>query len=238
MSDVTTRSEELDEKEKAFLRRRSDRESWWLVPVLLAALAILFFVSVGLGWYVNQQAAQLRRERDDKATALAQVKQLTDQQEELQRRLLATSDPDQVKALAAQIEDLRTKTAVAVEGQAGTAGPPGLPGLNGIQGPAGPAGAAGPPGPQGTAGPAGANGTVGPAGPAGPRGPTGRPGPQGEAGPPGPQGEPGPPGPQGPAGEPAPTTTTTTTEPATTTTTTRGRPTTTTTTRPILGGAR
>jgi hypothetical protein len=182
-----------------------------LIPVLGAISLLLFFLACGLSWWAISQNQDLRAERNDKANALAQVKQLSDQMQILQLRLADTSDPDQIRVLADQIKELGARTEqVVVNGEPGTAGPPGLPGLNGAPGPPGVQGEPGPQGPLGPQGPAGQS-IVGPRGPEGPAGPQGEPGPpgvQGEPGPPGVQGEPGP---AGPPGEPATTTTTTAT---------------------------
>lgn len=211
MSDVVTRSDQLDDRVMKFRRRTGDRHPA-LVPALFVALAILAFLSTILLWRTADQARTLRKERNEKASALAQVEALTIQQAELHKRLAETTDPAQKEAISGQLEDLTDQTQRAVEGQAGIAGPPGLPGLDGMAGEPGPVGAAGPGGSTGPAGLQGSSGIPGPtgeAGPAGPAGASGPVGPQGEAGPAGPQGEPGPAGPQGPPGEPTPTTTTT-----------------------------
>lgn len=208
-NDAVARSDRLDAAQAGFDQpRRHDR----LIPILMTLLTVLFLLTCFLLWRTSRQAAALRSERNAKTTALQQVKQLTDQQAELQHRLEGTDDPDQLRALAAQIADLRAKTSRATDGEAGEAGPPGIPGLNGLPGADGRDGRDGAPGPAGPAGPAGAVGRPGAPGPAGPAGP------QGDPGPAGPQGEPGPAGPQGEPGQDA--TTTTTTEPPTTTTTT------------------
>jgi hypothetical protein len=210
MPDPTARSDALD---RASAKR--DREPSpgtdvpWLVPALVAVLVALVLLSSFLWWTSARNADRYRKANTEKATALQQIKQLIDQQAELQRRLAATPDPAQKDAIANQLADLTNKTAVAVEGKAGVAGPPGLPGLNGA---------------PGNAGPQGSPGAVGPAGPAGVQGPpgaTGSPGPAGPQGIPGETGPAGPAGPQGPPGEPAPTTsssTTTTTGPTPATT--------------------
>ncbi len=187
------------------------REKTWVIPTLLAVVAILFFSTCFLWWRTIYQNQELRRERNAKAAALQQVKQLSDQQAELQRRISATDDPGQLRQLAEQVKALGEQTQRVAGGQAGPAGPPGLPGLNGLPGEQGPAG---------EPGPSGVNGVDGATGQAGPPGPRGDPGPAGPQGPPGPQGEPGPPGPQGPPGPAAePVATTTTSAPSTTTTT-------------------
>lgn len=183
----------------------------WLVPTLVGLLVVLLLLSTWL-WAANARTAgKYRKANAAKATALAQIRQLTDQQAELQRRLAATADPAQIGSLNRQLADLTGKTQTAVEGKAGAAGPPGLPGLNGAPGAAGPQGS---PGAAGPPGPAGAQGSAGAPGAAGPGGPQGVPG---EMGPPGPT------GPQGPPGQDATTTTTsspTTSSSSSTTTTT------------------
>jgi hypothetical protein len=189
--------DDLETRVEEFQIHRKQATETQIVPKLFVALAVISLVALVSLWWAVGQAQQLRRERNAKAAALTQVKQLTDQQAELQRRIAATDDPGQLKQLAEQVKALGEQARVVAEGEAGPAGPPGLPGLNGIPGdpgPAGPAGPAGPvgeTGPQGPAGPAGAGGAPGPPGPAGPRGDPGPPGPQGEPGPAGPQGEPG-----------------------------------------------
>lgn len=196
--------------------------------VAAIALVVLFACLAGWFWWqadqsnhkIRRQNQTLARESADKATALAKVKQLSDQQAELQGRIDATTDPTQIKALAEQFKALQAQTQVAVEGKAGTAGPPGLPGLNGLPGVAGPPG---PPG-QSIVGPKGERGDVGPRGEPGVAGPQGA---AGETGPAGPQGDPGPPGQDAP--------TTTTTAPPPTTTTSSSSTTTTTTTGPGNG---
>lgn len=178
MSDVVARSDRLDERTEEF-RQNLPRRTSRVLAALIVALAVLIILSSFLWWRTAHQAEALRRERNDKAAALAQVEQLNHQRQELLERLLRTADAGQQDVLSGQLAELEERTRLAVEGEAGIAGPPGLPGLDGL------------------------NGVPGPAGPAGPQG---TPGPQGEPGPAGPQGEPGP---QGPPGEPAPTTTTT-----------------------------
>lgn len=200
MSDVVARSDELDQRTDEL--RQKMRRGGRVLTALLVALGALIVLSSFLWWRTADQARALRRERNEKSAALAQVEQLNNQRQELLDRLVETADPGQQDVLSGQLAELEERTRLAVAGEAGIAGPPGLPGLdglNGVPGPAGPAGPQGIPGPQGE---------PGPSGPPGPRGEPGPAGPQGEPGPPGPQGDPGP---QGPPGEPAPTTTTTTT---------------------------
>jgi hypothetical protein len=221
MGDEQERVTDLEARAEDFQVHRKQATETQIVPKLFVALAAVSLIALVSLWWAVAQAQQLRGERNAKAAALTQVKQLTDQQAELQRRIAATDDPGQLKQLAEQVRALGEQARVVADGNAGPAGPPGLPGLNGIPGDPGspgPAGPAGETGPQGPPGGAGANGAPGPPGPAGPRGDPGPPGPQGEPGPAGAQGEPGP---QGPPGQDA--TTTTTTEPATTTTTGPGR---------------
>lgn len=191
----------------------------FMASVLLAAG--LFGLVLVLWWRDAQRSQKLAetnsalvKERNATATALQQVKELTDEIAVLQGRRAATTDPAQIDAINRQIADLTTKTQTAVEGKAGAAGPPGLPGLPGLNGVPG---AAGPQGTPGAAGPPGQTGAQGPPGAAGSPGPAG---PQGKAGETGPA---GPPGPQGPAGQDAPTTTTTSPPPTTTTSTRPGR---------------
>jgi cell division protein FtsB len=220
VSDPLERNEAFNERvEAGRLRRR--RENDWLVPVLLAALTILFFATCFLAWRLVVKNGEVVAERNAKANALAQVKQLSDQQADLQRQIAQTTDPAQLAQLAGRVKALGEQTQKVAAGEAGPAGPPGMPGLNGLPGTPG---VAGPPGPQGPAGANGANGANGAAGPPGSAGRTGDPGPAG------PQGDPGPAGPQGPAGQDAPTTTTSTS----TTSTTTGPTTTTTTTQPAV----
>jgi hypothetical protein len=202
VSDQPTSPDDLDARVEDFQVHRKQATETQIVPKLFVALAVVSLIALVSLWWAVGQAQQLRRERNAKAAALQQVKQLTDQQAELQRRIAATDDPGQLKQLAEQVRALGEQARVVAEGEAGPAGPPGLPGLNGIPGDPGPAGPAGETGPQGPVGPAGVNGTPGAPGPAGPRG---------DPGPPGPQGEPGPAGPQGEPGQDAATTTTTTT---------------------------
>lgn len=212
MPSPARRSDQLDELTANLLGRSKeaggpDR----LVTILVALLVVLLLISTWL-WNANARtASRYRRANIEKAAALQQVKQLSDQQAELQKRITETNDPGQLRQLADQVKALGEQTRIVATSTAGPAGSPGLPGLNGIPGdpgPSGPPGNQGPQGPPGASGAAGTNGTSGDPGPAGP---------QGDPGPPGPQGEPGPPGPQGPPGQDA---TTTTTEPSTTTTTT------------------
>jgi hypothetical protein len=201
VENLTARSDDLDDR---LARYKAGHHGDRLIPALLAVLAILVALSCYLWWRTAHQAEELRRERNEKAAALQQVKQLNDQRLELERRYSQTSDPAQQAAIVAQQRTLLDQTKEVTDREAGPAGPPGLPGLNGAPGPPGPQGEPGPAGPPGQPGANGQTGATGPPGPAGPQGPAG---PVGETGP---QGEPGPPGPQGPPGEPAPTTTTTT----------------------------
>jgi hypothetical protein len=194
MTGEGAKSDDLEARVEEFQIHRKQATETQLVPKLFVALAVVSLVALVSLWWAVGQAQQLRRERNAKAAALTQVKQLTDQQAELQRRIAATDDPAQLKQLSEQVKALGEQARVVADGAAGPAGPPGLPGLNGIPGdpgPPGPTGPAGEAGPQGPAGPAGVNGTPGAAGPTGPRGDPGPPGPQGEPGPAGPQGEPG-----------------------------------------------
>ena len=187
----------------------------WLLPVFGALSLVLFFIACGLLWWVINQNEDLRRERNEKTSALTRVEQLSEQQAELQRRIEATDDPTQLRSLAEQVKALSEQTSRVAGAEAGPAGPPGVPGLNGLPGePGAPGvpGSPGPPGPAGANGANGSNGAPGAAGPPGPRGEQGPAGPTGEQGPAGPQGEPGPPG------EPASTSTSTTTSSTTTTT--------------------
>ncbi len=230
MPDPVTRSESFDE---AGLGPPPPTSSPWLVYVLGAVTVMALLLCAYFWRSATQDRDRFQKASAQKSAALQQVKQLSEQQAELQRRLAGTADPARIESLNRQISDLANRTQAAVDGRAGLAGPPGLPGLNGLPGDPGPPGATGPqgpPGPAGDPGPPGTPGNAGATGSAGPAGPQGEPG---AAGPAGPQGEPGPPGPQGPPGEPAPTTTsssssttsssTTTTEPPTTTTTGPGR---------------
>jgi hypothetical protein len=220
MDDLTKKEEQLDARMGEVLAS-GVRDRDWLVPVLLSVMAILIAIVCFLWWRTLQQSEEIKRQRNRANNALAQVKQYSDQAEELQKRLVNTDDPSELKAIAEQIKKLgeRTQDVAARGGETGPAGPPGIAGLNGEPGQPGISGLPGPPGPQGAqgpAGPAGVNGTNGAPGAPGP------PGNQGEPGPAGPQGEPGPagpPGPQGPPGEPAPTTTSSTRPRQTTTTT-------------------
>jgi collagen triple helix repeat protein len=223
MSDAEQRSDELNERMEEVGRRSGGDK---LVPALMGLLTLLFLLSCFLGWQAIRQAQDLRAERNRAATALQQVKQLTDRQAELDKRYAETTDPAERDAIAAQRSELTNQAAQVVKGEAGPAGPPGIPGLNGLPGPAGPQGSQGV---SGAPAPAGGQGPTGSAGTPGVPGPQGKPG---EAGPPGPE------GPQGPPGEPAPTTTTTT--PTTAPPHNDPPPTTTTTTAPplLLGGPR
>ena len=207
MSDLVARAEDLENRTEAFQHRKGPS---WLIGALLAFIGLLMVVICVLWWRDALHNEELRKERDAKTAALQQVEQLADQQAELQRRLEGTDDPDQLKAFAAQIDDLRAKTSQAVGGEAGVAGPPGIPGLNGLPGEDGRDGRDGTSGPSGPAGPAGEAGRPGSPGPPGP---AGRDGQDGAVGPQGPQGEPGPAGPQGEPGQDATATTTTTTGP-------------------------
>lgn len=204
VDNLTARSDDLDSRLAEY---KAHHRADYVIPVLLGVLAVLVVLSCFLWWRTAHQAEALERERNEKAAALQQVKQLNDQRLELERRYSQTSDPAQQEAILAQQRTLLDQTKVVTDREAGPAGPPGLPGLNGAAGPPGPQGEPGPPGPPGPQGVAGATGAAGPAGAAGPQGPAGPAGPPGESGP---QGEPGPPGPQGEPGEPASTTTTTT----------------------------
>jgi hypothetical protein len=209
MTDEETKPNDLETRVEEFQAHRKQATENQIVPKLFVALAAVSLVALVSLWWAVDEAQQARRERNAKAAALQQVKQLTVQQAELQLRIASTDDPGQLKQLAEQVKALGEQARVVADGNAGPAGPPGLPGLNGIPGdpgPSGPAGPAGETGPQGPPGVAGASGTPGAAGPVGPRGDPGPAGPQGEPGPAGPQGEPGP---QGPPGQDATTTTTT-----------------------------
>jgi uncharacterized coiled-coil protein SlyX len=217
VSDPLERNAAFNDRVEAGLRRRR-RENNWLVPALLAALTILFFATCFLAWRLVVKNGEVVAERNAKANALAQVKQLSDQQADLQRQIAQTTDPAQLRQLADRVKALGEQTQKVAAGEAGPAGPPGLPGLNGLPGTPG---VAGPPGPQGPPGANGANGAAGTPGAAGR---------QGDPGPAGPQGDPGPAGPQGPSGQDAPTTSTSTS----TTSTTTGPTTTTTTTQPAV----
>jgi cell division protein FtsB len=197
----------------------------WVAAALTVVLIGLVLLSSALWWANARTAQRYRRANADKTAALAQVKALSDQQQELQRRIDNTTDPSQLRAIADQIRALGDKTA-AVAGRRAVAGPAGIPGL---PGPAGAPGLPGLPGAPGAAGPPGTNGAHGPPGPPGPQG---EPGPQGAPGAPGPQGAPGQAGPAGPQGPPGRDATTTTASPTTTTTTKPSKTTTTT----LLGG--
>lgn len=202
---LDARAESFDERTHQFAVKGGPGRHDRLTTVLLAILTVLFLTACVLGWYAIHQAQDLRREKNDKANALAQVKQLSDQRAELQARLDQTSDPGQKNAIVGQIGAIDDRTKQVADSKAGPAGPPGLPGLNGLPGVPGPAGPPGADGATGAQGPPGISGTPGP------------PGPQGQAGEPGPA---GPPGPQGPPGQDAPTTTTTAPPPTTTSSTT------------------
>jgi hypothetical protein len=207
-SDEQGRVDDLEGRVELFKAHRKDATETQIIPKLFAVMAFLFLVTVASLWWAIDQTGDLRRERNQKAAALTQVQQLTNQQIELQRRLDITSDPAQRDDINDQIDALTNRTQDVAERTAGPAGPPGLPGLDGLPGVPGPPGPPGGQGPPGEAGPPGATGSPGPAGAGGTPGPAGR---QGEPG------EPGPAGPQGPPGQDAPTTTSSSSSTTTTT---------------------
>lgn len=198
MSDEQDIADDFEGRVSEFQAHRKAATESQLVPKLFIGLAVLFLAACVLGWWAVDQSADLRRERNDKANALQLVKQLSDKQAELQKRLDATADPATREAINDELDALTNRTQDVAGSDAGPAGPPGLPGLDGL------------PGAQGAPGPPGAQG---PPGEGGPPGPQGVPGPPGDPGPAGPPGAPGPPGPAGPPGPPGPEATTTTTAP-------------------------
>lgn len=185
MSDVVRRADNLASREDDYRHRQPFPTR--IETFLLIALTALFMLSCFLGWRVSNQATELREQRDEKVAALLQVKQLSEQRQELQGRMDTTTDPVQRVALERQLADLGDQTWRVVVGKAGPAGAVGAPGLPGL------------PGPSGPPGPAGRDGRDGDVGPRGERGEPGPQGPRGEV------------GPAGPPGQPASTTTTTTT---------------------------
>lgn len=205
MTDVVKRADDLTDRENEYCP--PPKFPTPIEAFLLFVLTALLMLSSFLFWRVSSQAVELKKQRNEKAAALLQVKQLSEQRAELQTRLDGTTDPGQRDSLNRQLDDLGDQTyrvVVGETGPAGSAGTSGLPGLPGLSGQPGMTGSPGLPGPAGAAGAAGADGPRGPAGAAGP------PGPQGAPGPPGPQGE------RGPPGLPRETTTSTTTTTTTT----------------------
>lgn len=215
MTDVVKRADNLAQRENDY--QRPPKFPSRIESLLLVLLTALFMLSCFLGWRVSNQAEELRAQRNEKDAALLQVKQLSEQRQEIQSRLEKATDPVQRETLNRQLDELGDLTYRVVVGEAGPAGEIGTPGLPGLPGLSGPPGMSGPPGPSGQSivGPQGPQGETGPRGAAGPAGPQGVPGP---AGPQGPQGE------QGPSGIPGETTTTTSTSTTTTTRPGQGPP--------------
>lgn len=151
----------------------------WIVPGLLAVVALLLLALAALAYRYGDTNSNLRAVLRERDAALTQIGMFEDQRKATQDQLARTSDPGQVAQIQARladqsrmIEELAGRGAVQ-----GSPGPPGPAGLNGLDGLPGPQGATGPPGPAGQS-------VVGPQGPAGVDGADSTvPGPQGPPGP-------------------------------------------------------